>query len=332
MEDKDRTKEQLINELVEMRRRCSKLEEAKTRHEKIEEELRENEERFKKLSDAAFEGIAITEMGSFLEVNKTFADMFGYTPSEVIGMHVSEFVAPSDRDFVIQKILSGYEKPYEAVCVRKDGDLFPVEVCGKSINYKGRKARVSAIRDITERKMAEKALKESEEKYHSLADNVDEVHYAVDTRTDIFKGKLIFVSEQIENIAGYRSEEFLNNPQLWFQLIHPDDIKSVEKSTREMITSKKKIVRNYRIRHKNTNEYRWLEDRVKPMTDKSGNVVRFLGVAYDITMHKKIENQLKERVEELEKFYGIAIDRELKIAQLNEEIKKLKSALSQYRK
>ena len=143
-----------------------------TEQKQAEEKLRENEERFHRLADASFEGIAITEMGNFLEANKTFADMFGYAPSDIIGKNVSEFVAPEYHDFVMQKILSGYEKPYEAVCVRKDGELFPVEVCGKAIHYKGRKARVTAIRDITERKKMEEELKgkvEELEKFYDIA-------------------------------------------------------------------------------------------------------------------------------------------------------------------
>lgn len=126
-----------------------------------EEELRESEKRFRMLSEVAFDGIAITEQGIFLEVNKEFAKIFRYIPPELIGDHVSKLIAPECLDDVLQKILSGYDKPYETVCLRKDGKRFPVEVSAKSFPYKDRILRITAIRDISKRKQIETQLREA---------------------------------------------------------------------------------------------------------------------------------------------------------------------------
>jgi len=127
-----------------------------------EEELRESEKRFRLLTEAAFDGIALSENGIFFEVNKAFAEIFRYTPEEMVGMKVSSLVAPAYLNDVMKKISSGYDKPYESLCTNKEGTFFPVEVCGKSIPYKERTVRLTAIRDISERKRFEYELLKSE--------------------------------------------------------------------------------------------------------------------------------------------------------------------------
>jgi PAS domain S-box-containing protein len=127
-----------------------------------EETLKWSEERYRKLTETAFEGIALTERGTFLEVSNNFAQLFGYDQSEMLGMHVSKIVSTDYLDDVLKKIETGYEKPYESVCIRKDGSHFPVEVCGKSVKHKGREVRISAIRDITARKKLEEEMLKSQ--------------------------------------------------------------------------------------------------------------------------------------------------------------------------
>jgi diguanylate cyclase (GGDEF)-like protein/PAS domain S-box-containing protein len=123
-----------------------------------EEALKGSEERLRALANAAFEGILINDQGLILEANRALTDMFGYEVSEVIGRSTVEFVVPEDRDLVEQKIASGAEEPYEVTGVRQDGTLLNLEVRGRPYSYRGRSVRVTAIRDITERKEAEKRL------------------------------------------------------------------------------------------------------------------------------------------------------------------------------
>ncbi|MFQ6039913.1 MAG: ATP-binding protein [Candidatus Poribacteria bacterium] len=129
-----------------------------TKRQRAEAALRESEERFHRLSDATFEGIVINDKGTILDVNQTFATMFGYEMSELIGTSVLKLMAPEFRDSTLNKILSGFEQPYESVGLRKDGTTFPVEIRAKATQYHGRMVRVGAIRDITERRRAEAQL------------------------------------------------------------------------------------------------------------------------------------------------------------------------------
>jgi PAS domain S-box-containing protein len=139
-----------------------------TMRKQTEQALVESEERFSRFSDAAFEGIVISDKGKVLDANNQLAGMLGYQISEIIGKKAIDFVAPSSYDLVSNMIMSGYEGLYEHLALRKDGSIFPVEVQSKTLPYGGKAVRVSAIRDITERKLTEKALRDSEEKFRTM--------------------------------------------------------------------------------------------------------------------------------------------------------------------
>ncbi len=141
-----------------------------TEREQAKQALRESEERLQKLSEAAFEGIAVHDKGRILDANDAFATMFGYERSEVVGMTAWDLTAPESRDLVSRQVLTGREEPYEIIGLRKDGTTFPVETCGKAIHYEGRMVRVAAMRDITDRKRAEDALQRAREE---LEDRVE---------------------------------------------------------------------------------------------------------------------------------------------------------------
>ncbi|MEE8553550.1 MAG: transporter substrate-binding domain-containing protein [Desulfobacterales bacterium] len=149
--------------IVSLRRqvqsRTVELEATNLRQKLAEEALRESEERFRLLSKASFEGIAITERGMILDANEQFADMFGYKLSELIDTEVLNLVAPESKDLVLQHISSGYEEPYDHFALKKDGSIFQIEVHGKTIPYEGRNVSVEAIRDITERMRVEEATR-----------------------------------------------------------------------------------------------------------------------------------------------------------------------------
>ena len=120
-----------------------------------EQALRESEERFRLLSEAAFEGVVITEQGRVVHCNDDLAVMLGYTPEEMAGRSVADFVAPEDMALVAERQQAEARERYEHQMVRKDGSRFAVEVQGRTIPYLGRKLRLTAIRDISERRRSE---------------------------------------------------------------------------------------------------------------------------------------------------------------------------------
>ena len=127
-----------------------------------ENALSESEERFRFLSEATFEGIVVHEEGRVIKANNQFFHMFGYEPRELVGKQVVPvIIAPESVEVVKEQIRSKSGKPYEAMGMRKDGTMFPIEIHAKPMTYKGREVRVAAIRDVSERRRAEEALRES---------------------------------------------------------------------------------------------------------------------------------------------------------------------------
>jgi PAS domain S-box-containing protein len=130
------------------------------------EALKESEERFKTLHNASFGGIAIHDKGVILECNKGLSEITGYDYDELIGMNGLLLISDDTRAMVVKNIEAGYEKPYEAQGVRKNGELYPLRLEARNIPFKGKNVRVVEFRDITENKRAEGLREELEAKLH----------------------------------------------------------------------------------------------------------------------------------------------------------------------
>ena len=121
--------------------------------------LLESERRFRILASGAFEGIAITSQGKFLDVNSQLTQILGYEQDEIIGQPIINFIAPEDQDRVVANIRDGTESNIEHEMLRKDGSRVLVESHGQTMVQGGIPIRLTAIRDITERKLFEVELK-----------------------------------------------------------------------------------------------------------------------------------------------------------------------------
>ncbi len=123
---------------------------------RLDEALRQSEDRFRRLTEMATEGVLIHDAGVILDANPSVARIFGYEMSEVIGRNVLEFVPdPAERALVRAKMQSEVAEPYEIRGRRRDGSEIAVEIAGRSTSFQGRDVRVASVRDITERKKLE---------------------------------------------------------------------------------------------------------------------------------------------------------------------------------
>ena len=123
------------------------------------ENLSESERRFRIMASGAFEGIAITSQGKLVDANVQLAKILGYEQNEIIGQPIKSFIAPEDQDRVLANIRDGSESNIEHKMLRKDGSRVLVESHGQTIVQGGIPIRLTAIRDITERKLFEVELK-----------------------------------------------------------------------------------------------------------------------------------------------------------------------------
>jgi PAS domain S-box-containing protein len=123
---------------------------------RAENALRQSAERLAGFTAATFEGIGVSRDGRLLDVNEQYLSLFGYRRDEVLGQEIAPLVvAPESREVVLAAIRSNSEKRYEHVALRKDGTTFIAECQAKVSIWEGQPVRITAIRDITERKQAE---------------------------------------------------------------------------------------------------------------------------------------------------------------------------------
>ncbi|GAC1516091.1 MAG: hypothetical protein NVS1B4_09350 [Gemmatimonadaceae bacterium] len=123
-----------------------------TEQKRAQTALLESEERFRRLSAVASEGIIISVDGEIIEANEAACRMFGAERERLVGSSIFDLVVPHARDQVVELINGPTDRPYETVGNRADGSLFDIMITPKSMQYMGRTARVAAIRDISERR------------------------------------------------------------------------------------------------------------------------------------------------------------------------------------
>lgn len=254
-----------------------------------EEELKESEIRFRALHEASFGGIGIHDKGIILDCNQGLSDISGYSREELIGKDGLLLISPVWRDLVMKKILSGFDRPYDVEGLRKNGSIYPLEIQGKTVPYHGRMARVTEFRDITERKRAEKALRESEERFRGITSNLPGVVYQLYARSNGEIG-LYYVSGRSLEILGLdsRLENFFS---CFTEGIAPEDRQCFLTSLQESI----RTVGGWAF------EGRYIKPDGKEMhirgisqPQQRADELVFDGVLLDITDRKKAE---KERIE-----------------------------------
>jgi len=255
--------------------------------------LTDSEERYRSLSDAAFEGIVISEKGIFLEVNNTMAKMYGYPKAELIGRRAAEFVEADMRKEIQNKILSGYEKPYESIGIKKNGTRFPIEVHAKMFAYKGRQVRVTAIRDLSEQKKAEEALRESERRYRALIETAPSIILHLSP-----EGRILGLNPEAERLFGCTRAEALGKNYL--ERFIPGEARG------PIYQDFKEVLRAERTRgYENpvTDAYgkeRILSWDVAPLLDDRNEATGVIAIGQDITERKQAEKEREKLIKDLQ--------------------------------
>jgi two-component system sensor histidine kinase/response regulator len=254
--------------------------------------MRDGGEGFRGLSDATFEGIAISEGGRVLEINRSFVEMFGYEASEVVGMPAVDFVAPGSREAVARHVFTGSPEPYEAIALRKDGTTFDAEIRGKSSVYRGRAVRVTAVRDITDRKRAERRLREAEHRYRALVEKAPAVVYMQEIGGP---DSAMYMSPRIEALTGYSPED-CKDPDLRWLMVHPEDRERMRFEDERPARPDEVVTTEYRVLHRDGHTV-WVRNESVVVEDEVTGSRYWQGFMLDITEAKKAEEALRKSEE-----------------------------------
>ena len=259
-----------------------------TERKRVEEVLRESESRYRELFAAESDAICLIDngTGSILEANKAAVDLYGYDHAELLTKRNADLSSEPEET---RRVTQGTPIiPGRVVTIplrfhrKKDGTVFPVEITGRFFIMEGRAVHLVAIRDITERKRAEEALRASEEKYRQVVENA---HDAIFIAQD---GFIKFPNPRLAIISGYSQEELTRKPFLEF--VHPDDRELVAQTHQKRMQGEK-VPSTYSFRAVNkSGNTLWVElSSVFLSWEGKPASLNFLR---DITVEKTLESQL----------------------------------------
>jgi|WetSurSiteA1Bulk_404760.scaffolds.fasta_scaffold02398_4 PAS domain S-box-containing protein len=249
------------------------------------------------LDQSANEIIITRKDGNIEYVNRSFTNVTGYLPSEVIGKNPrilkSGNHSPEFYKDLWMTLLNGKQWEGEFLNRKKNGDLYWETATITPIkNKEGEIVRYIAIKeDITRRKIAEQSLRDSEEKFRSMVSNIPGVVYrcAYDRDWTVY-----FLTDAIENLTGFQVREFIENPAVTFAgLIHPDDRRMVEESVKASISGSRQFNVEYRIITKK-NAIRWVSNNGRPVYDEQDDIKWLDGFLLDITERIIVLEELKK--------------------------------------
>lgn len=194
---------------------------------RVEAARAESEDRFRRLADASFEGIALHESGRILLANRAFATLFGYeSPAEVVGLSVIDFAHPESRALLLQQIRTRSEQPYRGKAVRRDGSVFFAELQSRNARFRDHLVRVTAVRDITEQVRSEeereRLLAQQSELSRQLQQRVAEWESVLASVADgvvVFDpaGRVTYVNEAVAKMLGTDQAELRRPLAEWIE-------------------------------------------------------------------------------------------------------------------
>jgi PAS domain S-box-containing protein len=280
---------------------------------RAEDALRESEEKFYKIFNLAPVGMTISTLneGIIVDINESGERLSGYQRDEVIGRSVSELNVwkdPETRDQVLNEVLAaGIVRDREVTVIDKKGRDFWGLFSGVVIEIHGEKHLLTLLSDINDRKKAQEALKESEERFRLLAETAPVMIWEAGP-----DGRCTFLNRSWTEYTGMdlepQKEKMIDG---WTEGIHPDDLESCVSGFLSALKHRREFSMEYRLRRAD-GEYGWVVNTAVPRLTPNGQLLGYIGTCFDVTERKRVREALQhdkellaqrvaERTEELSK-------------------------------
>ncbi|MBU1154222.1 MAG: PAS domain S-box protein, partial [Proteobacteria bacterium] len=257
---------------------------------RVQDALSDSEAHFRSVVENSLSGIYVIQDGKLAYVNPRLVGMLGFSkPEELLDHAPWEYVHPEDREMVksggwLRQHHEVAQRHYTFRAIRGDGKTIWLEALDAHIMYQGRKANLGNVVDITKRKAAEEALKQSEEQYRLLVDNAQDAIYILQD------GIFVFANPEVERLIGYTQEELRSLD--FKKVIHPDHLPLVSQRYLDRLAGKP-TVNDYamRILAKDGSE-RWIQTKGILITWKERPALLY--TSRDITRQRVMEAQLRQ--------------------------------------
>ena len=293
MKDARKSKKQLINELVELRQQIAELEALEAERERSQKAWRESEDKYRILVEQANDGILIVQDGMIKFANRRLAEANGRTVEELLNTNFLDYVRPDEIPSVAKRYHrrlaeKDVEQIYETVLLHKDGHEISVEINAGAITYQGSPAVFAFVRDRTERKQAEEALRKSNETLRALISASPLAIFSIDRES-----KVTMWNPASEEIFGWSECEVLGQ---YLPIIPPD--KSAEHyKLREIAFSGDTLTGVEVIRQRKDGTAIDVSLSTAPVYDSGGQIKSIMAMLEDISERKRAEEALRESEE-----------------------------------
>ncbi len=295
MNNRVKTRNPLLEELEQLRDRVSQLETAAADRERARSALEESDARFRRLFNSDLVGIIFADVhGNITEANDFFLAMVGYRRDD-LPLRWDLMTPPEWRDSdeiqLEEMVATGIGAPSEKEFIRRDGSRIPVLI-GGALLYGSEEDCVGIVLDLTESKKAEIALRESEERYRTLYDNIPLMYFTLDA-----DGVILSVNSLGAAELGYSQQELVGHDVL--EVFHPEDHRAVTGQFKKSVQEPGRVARWEFRKVRKDGSTLWVHEAASTVRGDDGRPV-VLVVCEDVTERKQAEKQLLEHKEQLQ--------------------------------
>lgn len=259
---------------------------------------------FHSLVKNAFDGIALGCDGRIVISNKSFANIFGYENSdqivnkEIIELASNEDIIKVAEFFRLLERKREVPSRFDFLGKKKDGSNIHTELSIGSFELQNKNYFVMIARDVTERIRTQRAIRESEEKYRNITENIDDFLFTFERIGLALRP--IFCTSSIQKVTGYTQAEFLTDSKLFLKSIHPNDFAQIKPKLINLLKSRIQLSGEFefRIINKQGNIV-WVRAKINLVRSGTGRIQKVFGLVSDVTFRKRAEEELKKSTQNL---------------------------------